>query len=414
MKAFDRFFAWLESAPLPFLFGSVLIVRLVYVIALGLLADLNPYEDYYDDIARSLISGKGFFVSGEVEHSLVRYPLYPLLLAGCFRLFGYGQGFVTLQYLLDALTLLVIYRLGKECFEEGTARLGVVLASFYPFTALYILRCLPETLFTLLIALSLLTLCRAHRRAKLLGFIVTGFALGLTTLCKSVGFYFALVVPLLALLPRFGGWRTAASHLLIPLVALLTILPWGLRNYFVTGRLILLGTAGPYSLYIGNNLATDGRDRDEVGEQHREIFMAHMLEVAQGHSPTSPEASAPLRAAVRRQFAEHPGASLWLIVRKAGRFWVDVYGPRNKLFQWIVAPVQVAVLLMAVPGILLALRLGCPVWPLLLAILYMNGIHALVLSTFRYSVPIMPEMMLFAALTIRSLCNDPYERTLVT
>lgn len=392
----------LERVSLQTFFSILVAIRLLYVLLIGAVFEVNPFDDFYDDLALSLLGGHGFRVAPDAAPDLVRYPLYPLLVASCFAVFGKSMaGLAAFQLALDAITLFVSYQLGRCCLGDRVARVAVVLQALYPFSALYILRCLPEVFFTLLVTTALLLLVKAQNKPCSRKLAAAGLVLGAAVLCKAVALYFVFLTPLLGLL-RPSKVEGVARYLLIPLVALLTLMPYAIRNYRVTGTPSLLGTAGGYSLYIGNNLETDGLDRDEIGEEHRATFNRRMLAASHGYSPVSVEAQPILKAAVMHQFETKPVESAWLIARKATRFWTSIYLPGNRSFQIVVFATQLACLALALLGAWGAWQRQAPIHPLLLCIIYFNGIHALVIATFRYCLPIMPAVLLFAACAICS------------
>jgi len=62
----------------------------------------------------------------------------------------------------------------------------------------------------------------------------------------------------LALLPRLGVRRLLAIGMPAAMVAVVLMLPWWWRNYRVFGQFVPLTTAGPLSLWVGNNPGATG------------------------------------------------------------------------------------------------------------------------------------------------------------
>jgi hypothetical protein len=187
--------------------------------------------------------------------------------------------------------------------------------------------------------------------------------------------------------------------------------PWTARNAAVTGRFVLLGTGGAYNLWLGNHVETAGRDNDELEGEPLARLLADKAAIA-GDEPDvfTVESEKRFARAAMRELREHPAATLGLAVAKAGRFWFDIYKPGNKWLGRFLVPLQAVLLVLALPGVWLAWRRRAPVWHVVVTVLYFNAIHAATVSTFRYSVPVMGYVLMFAAVT---LARAPWAERLV-
>ena len=106
----------------------------------------------------------------------------------------------------------------------------------------------------------------------------------------------------------------------------------------------------------------------------------------------------------KRFFAEavknaksNPIGSASLIIRKAGRFWFHVYRPDRKAFQWLVALSQAVLLALGMLGAWFAFKDKKGSSLFVVVIIYFNLLHAASVSTFRYSMPVMPFVIMFAS-----------------
>src|SRR5512142_1161183 len=83
--------------------------------------------DGYDVIASNLASGNGYALP-DIDAPAERLPLYPLLLAACFKLFGPAAWpWQAMQSLMGAATCVLVYKLAKRCASPSGA---LVAATF--------------------------------------------------------------------------------------------------------------------------------------------------------------------------------------------------------------------------------------------------------------------------------------------
>lgn len=253
---------WISSRWLPVgLVALALALRLWVAVEAG---NAPPVSDgiEYDGYAVSLLSGKGyqFFHEGTLRRS-DRLPLYPLLLAGFYSVFGrWFAPIRVFQALVGALTVWLLLRLGERVFARPVALLGGLLAAVYPAFLWYYGPgyVLTETvfLFTLVLAAerasALLERPSAGRSAGL------GLSLAAAALTKGIGSLFPVF--LLGYLALFSGWpwRLRAARIgLVLLVLLACLAPWLARNYSVHGRLVF-STKGGHVFWESNNPTARG------------------------------------------------------------------------------------------------------------------------------------------------------------
>lgn len=121
-------------------------------------------------------------------------PLYYLVLAFCFALFGYQPLVVAaLQSLLGLFTLLLVHRSARRIAGPGPALAALALGCLYPTFLVYEAAQLRTTLLTFLLALSMLLSLRALRTDTPRRWAVLGLALGAGTLLYDA--LFVLLVP---------------------------------------------------------------------------------------------------------------------------------------------------------------------------------------------------------------------------
>ena len=283
--------------------------------------ELDPDEDYYDNIARELLAGDGYQIEDARGPDLLRTPVYTWFLTGLFWISGeepesgdpkLDDGSINklvfaIQIAIDLLTAWLVFLTARRLLGDLAARLGMLFVLAYPVTAIYAGRYLAETLFFLLVIAFAFFLGRALADGRWRNYALAGLMLGIGALAKPVLFYFAPMLPILALAPV--GWlakpstsgrdgnpshpriRRFAGLAAAGLIGILVCVPWMIRNSRVTGEFVTMGTSGGFSIWLGNNLEFDGRDLDELGEADQKRFLERLEETIGSDNPHTPEAN---------------------------------------------------------------------------------------------------------------------------
>jgi len=311
--------------------GLGLLVRL-YVLIFAPRPGFVIDEAEYYQIASILADGRGWMFYEAA--TWVRPPLYIMLLAGVFKLFGPNLMLVRLlQIGLSLASVYLLYRLGAKAYNRKTGLLsGLLAAMAWPFAVLSSLL-LSETLFIFLFLLSISFLTKYLALAKTaqprpgkwvkfmpqgreqwLFLVGGGIGLGLSALTRG---------QVLSFIPFIGLWlvyefsvdrkqfkdgsatvrrdpplTTSPAQLSI-LSALLafgiiiiffvaTITPWAGRNYTTYGR-PFIDTTGGYNFYLGaltgRNGALVSRTLEAVKNQSERELLGYRkgLEYATAH-----------------------------------------------------------------------------------------------------------------------------------
>lgn len=215
-----------------------LLLMLVLLACLGRLAmfassrSFNPGAIFEPDSAGYIAAAKklmGVGASGsdsEPGTQPRRTPGYPCLIAAVFSVCGERPAaLVTLQLFLGFVTVFAAYILASRLFGGKAAALGALFLSLDLASAISSQQILSETLFTLMLALFVLTGAFAATRPQKIHFIfLSGFFLALAALTRPAAYYLFFVA--LVLFPVI--WKRSAG---LPLskgaaYALLFALPW--------------------------------------------------------------------------------------------------------------------------------------------------------------------------------------------
>jgi 4-amino-4-deoxy-L-arabinose transferase-like glycosyltransferase len=171
----------------------------------------------------------------ELVPELDRTPGYPLFLILTGAVSGNTLYAVFAQILISLLSLVLVFRIGAKVFPERDAGVAAAwLFAIEPISVLYTVRLMPETLFVLLLLLTLDRLLSFYKTSRLTTIVEAGLALAAATYVRPVSYY--LVVPiavgLMFVSPRGLRWK-APVLLLITVIPLLAL--WQVRNFLETG-----------------------------------------------------------------------------------------------------------------------------------------------------------------------------------
>ncbi len=202
----------------------------------------NSDAGYYDSMAQSLLIGYPY------QGQIPARPLYVVFLAALHLVFGEGYALIIAgQTLVLALVPVSLYLLGKRLHSRAAGVTIALIATFREFNSLLVssqtrvsntktlLVDLPTLLF--MVAACLLTLrwfqTRRERTALLAGGFFGALLLLRTQAALILPFVLVLSIPVYGSLGRI--WRRAAALFVGALVV--TIAPWLLHNYLVSGHL---------------------------------------------------------------------------------------------------------------------------------------------------------------------------------
>ena len=156
-------------------------VRVLYL-TLAHTYRFRPYDDHMlfgeemGRIARALATGFGFSdpFRGHTGPTAWVGPLFPLLLAGVFKLFGVFSPLsawviLTLNSLFSALTALTVWEIGARCFNRNVARWSAWIWALYPAAMQYAVRWVWDTSLTTFLFSWVLVLALRLRSGETLG-----------------------------------------------------------------------------------------------------------------------------------------------------------------------------------------------------------------------------------------------------
>ena len=402
-----------EKRAVLVLLGLALVLRLLLV------SILDPHKYYfsdtrhYDKAAKSLIAGEGF---GE---KFPRAPLYPIVMAAVYGLFG--SSFLAMRLVeavVGTLLCLVIYRLARLRFPWRIALVALVLAAVFPHFLVLVGLLYPTNIFTLLLALAVYLILMEWRDHKKRHLVFSGVFAGLAALTVPSIFF---VMPFWVLWFFLFDAKKLKRNMLRVLAFLLPFMvalsPWTIRNYQLYGRLTLVQPL-PYTVLP--NLENQKAQQKEVDSGFRST-----VEYRQQH-PLGSSKDTIFNTMIH--YAAHPLGTARHVLSESRHFWalypdrLDSRDPayRDKIHRadqrmfaggdslWLV--VRTASILTMLPVFVFALvglagaKPFSPYTSLLfLTIFGMSVGYSLIYAEVRYRIPVEPYVLIFAAAGLQSV-----------
>jgi len=248
-----------------FIFGAALATRLAsatYILSNRFGTQLLFMGNEPSHIAAALAAGLGFsspYAGAPTAPTAQQPPLYPLMLAGIFKLFGICTATsawtaVLVNVLAGAVTAVLLYHVGRIHFGETV---GTLAAWLWVLPWMYQTNAFSVSLTPAYLAALGLTFLFLWVPKKLEGnrrWLVLGIYSGLLVLLQP---------SLLTVVLVYGGWlavsKGSSPRVLIALAGLLlTLAPWTVRNYVTFERFIPLRDNLGLELWLGNRPGMQG------------------------------------------------------------------------------------------------------------------------------------------------------------
>ncbi|MEC7566584.1 MAG: glycosyltransferase family 39 protein [Planctomycetota bacterium] len=320
---------------------------------------------------------------GGANAKVSRAPGYPLIIAGWHKMFAGSPSLLSvrlLNALLGSLTVIAVGFLAMLMFDRMTGYCAAILAAIYPGAIVMSILILSEGPFCLLMILQLIACHFVIRRINPAAHptnpgqwifhdwgptMLAGVTAGIAILIRPSWMLFTpafLVVWFLFSRQR----KTVAKHGLVMILMLcLTMSPWWVRNYQVTGHFVPTTLQVGASLYDGLHAgATGGSDMSFVLGFHREQNEADSRLVALPADSYEYRLNHRMRQAALSWATAHPGEVMKLAGNKFIRLWRPLPNRttvQSELHRGGVAGGYLGILGLSVGGlIVLARRSGQP------------------------------------------------------
>ena len=430
----------LVPAPLLMLVVA-LALRLAAIVTLPTPTD-RPSTYEHGAIAENLLAGRGFSVwfLGSEGPTSQQAPWVPLVLAGCYGLFGIGTpaalyAYQLLQCAAGVALVAAVWQLARhfDLHQSGVAQVAGWAAALYP-PHIYMATHVQAAPWAALGVVGILALvCNPTARVTWRRAAAAGALGGWLLLVDPIT---ALVLPvaLLKLLltarsqakqqtdPRPTIDRRWATFAAFSAAVLVVIAPWLVRNYRVHGEFVFIKSSFGYALWQGNNSLSHGTDKvpkasvaaiaaDHDGSlasqnnalweaRHETLYIDDVLLKPDGyrefHGLSEPDRSRLLGRRAEAWIAAHPIAYAQLCFQRLRYFLLwDATNPKatHPLYRLS----SVAWLTLACIGLASA-RQHLPVlWPTVVPAVGIMLFHTLTITSARFRIPVEPLGFVWAA-----------------
>ena len=421
-----KLFSRLRLQPVHYVFAAVLLVRLFVLGRLAGSAFLLPTRGdmhFYDAWAQKVVGGQL-----TDHHAFYGLPGYAYLLAGLYKLCGYGPYVPELlQALLDAGTALLLYKISLALAPQPDGRrgqiAGLMAAAAWAFCVpaqTYAAVLMPTAWFIFVFWFILWRIIKSQSapdwwEALLLGLLVGLTATAIATILFLIPLLFC-AIGLKPAIPARSHFRIVGCALVLLGIAIGTSPCW-LHNYFIARDRVFLSAHSGINFWIGNNPDANGYPRFPPGLRAGQAAMLQdSIDVAEsvaGHPLKRGEVSQYWSAKARDYIADHPLAWLRLLGLKLRNFWSafqydDLSIITNMREQGVTFPGIYFGLLaaLALPAMILTwntARLGR--W--ITGAIFLQMLALLpVFTTERYRLPIVPGLAVFAAFGLVTLFSN--------
>jgi 4-amino-4-deoxy-L-arabinose transferase-like glycosyltransferase len=392
------------------LFAGLLMAFVVFRVQSLVDSNIDPY--YFGEMGRSISQGHWFDGFGVLIKR--RAPLYPLVIGAVYFVFGEHDRLIfVLHALLFAATCVLAYDIGRRLFNRRTGIIAGLACALNPMMLRYIPSLHLETQLTVLVTLLIWLMVRFYERPSVRNGLFVGVVGGLATLTKAVILLYPLVFAV-GILLAFRAARRRGENRPAPWKALLvlflamgcTILPWTIRNYRASGHFVLVST-GTSDAFLRGFIFSEPdyitlKKPPYTDAENASNAYFQSLAKAQGTvwERDDYETDQILNEEAKRRLFAEPGA----VARKTAiglfTFWYELTSLKNSA---LALGLAVVAWVFAVIGWRQARRERRPAWLILLPIFYLNIVLAFLLALGRYSVPILPALMIMAAFGVDTL-----------
>jgi 4-amino-4-deoxy-L-arabinose transferase-like glycosyltransferase len=370
------------------------------------LVDSNTDPYYFGEMGKSVADGNGFEGFGNLIKR--RAPLYPLVIGAVYWVFGeHARLIFVVHVLMFVGTCVLVFDLGRRLFNQRTGLIAGIACAFHPMLLRYIPSLHLETQLTFLLMLVVWLTVRFHERPTVGRGALVGLAAGAATLTKAVvapyPFLFAAGTLLACRAARRRGedraWPWRGLLVMIAVMAA-AILPWTIRNYTVTGHLVPVSTGTSDAFLRGLIFSkTEYITLQEPPFTYAEIesneYFRSLAEAAGTVWERDDwETDQILNEEAKRRLLAEPDEVARKTVVGLFTFWYQLTSRPNSL---LALGLAVVAWVFALLGWRRARREQRPVWPVMLPVFYFNISLAFLLALGRYSVPVIPCLLVVSA-----------------
>ena len=379
-------------------------------------------------LGHQIYKGAPYQFGGE-NAKISRTPGYPILIAAWHKLFAGKPSVVSLRMLnaiLGACTVVAIGILATLLFDRVAGACAAILASIYPGAIVMSIFILSEGPFCLVMILQLLAFFYVLRDSNAAknnsrrwrAAILTGVAAAVAVLIRPSWLLFTPLLLAAVLLCSPQRKSICRQGVLVMLAFCVTMTPWWVRNYRVSGHFVPTTLQVGASLYDGlHENATGGSDMSFVLGFHQAQNIDDAKRVTPAVDGYEFRLNTRMRDAALDWAAANPTQVLSLAGTKFVRLWRPLASDKveaSLILRWGMAAGYLGVVALALYALVLLIKRrrsnqidGSPSTqaPVLVAVLlsispaiYFTALHMVFVSSIRYRQPAVLVLTLLAGL----------------
>ncbi len=405
-----------------------IILQSIFMFSYRNLSPIQGDGREYQVLALNLLEKHAYvgYISDD-DANVRRPPGYPVFIAFIYKLFG--NKIINLQIaqmILIGISCVLVYLLGIKISAETLAFWAGFFSAVNTIMIPLSYYIMSESLMIFFVTLILYLTISLIRNVNLLGSIICGVVLGLATLIRPIVMFLPLVI--ICLIYYLTKCRLKFLAAII-LPFLLIVSSWTIRNYRVSGYFIPISLGGEMELWNGSFLPGQGySDHPETNKKRQELYQEFRSII--GRDKFNKDFNYIIEWKMFQKEAignitQNPFAYISLIPLKILRLYIGSYSSLygidthfsdlfclkcvtdrvqlSKLFFKIISLMNsVLILLLLIVGIITNFR-NKLVFPVMAIWLYWTAIHVLFSPIPRYSIPILPVMILLMVFGITGL-----------
>jgi hypothetical protein len=220
----------------------------------------SPDNAWYLNQIKNYLNGFGFTIDPlDPIYAVRRTPGYPIFYGLHFMFFGEAWAHKIIPYtqtFLHAFAAVYLFKTAKLIFSNSrVAYWSGVLYGLSPFVVSFLFMTITESLFPAIIIFSLYLAVSSYVSTSVPISIFAGIMIAVAVLIRPMaGLTLLFLIPLAFYFKKISKGQLIKNNAILILAFVITMTPWGLRNYLVFKEFVPLETYYLSPMYEGQNI----------------------------------------------------------------------------------------------------------------------------------------------------------------